>query len=593
MTRLIVRAVLALGAVAIALGATATPASAAESIAAYDVTARVGADGSLSITEVISYDFGSDSRRGIFRTIPMWSELPDGSRWMHPVTVQSVEMDGSPAPYLTSQEDPFLEIRIGDPDVTITGSHEYVITYVVDGALRTMSAEDLADGNPYGFAAGDVELYWDFVGTGWSVTIARAFVEVSGPGPVLAAQCFTGTYGSALGCTDRIVGDTAQFRQGELYPGEGLTTAIAYPGSAFTTPPMRVIESAPLSRSPGQLLPISLGLALVFLVIAPVTALLMRRRIRGVDIPYAPVQYSPPGDLRPAEISVSLDGELESRAVLATLLDLVARRFITLSSDPGGFMRPARIQLAWWGAGTDSLRPWEERLVGTIFQGRSQATLEGYDPAFAKAVEVARDDLKAQAVVTQRLNPRMGATRGMVLAGAGIGLILAIVSLFIGVATGNALIYAAALPVLAGLTLGLFIAAFIVPDQETIQSARFEAQVEGFKRLLDTDPGVARRELVQRLGLPDYAVYATFLPYAVLFDLEGSWSGAFPDLTEEQLHSTGLYVVSTVAILDAISAGATTVSSAYTAPKSSGGSGFSSGGGFSGGGGGGGGGGSW
>ena len=112
------------------------------------------------------------------------------------------------------------------------------------------------------------------------------------------------------------------------------------------------------------------------------------------------------------------------------------------------------------------------------------------------------------------------------------------------------------------------------------------------KRLLDTDPGAARRDLVQRLGLPDYAVYATFLPYAVLFELEDSWSGAFPDLTEEQLHSTGLYLASTFAVHNLMSVGASTVSAASTPPKASGGSGFS-GGGFSGGGGGGGGGGSW
>lgn len=588
------------GRVAVALGMVlacgillASPAHAAESIRAYDVTATVSADGTLTVTETIAYDFGDAERRGIFRTIPVEDELPDGSRWIHPITVETVTMDGAPVRYETTAQGPLLEVRIGDPDITITGEHVYAITYAVQGALRTMTAEDLSASNPYGFRAGDVELYWDFVGTAWEVPIDSATVEVRGPGGVLAAQCFTGGYGATSGCTDRIVGEAAQFRQQDLFPGEGLSVVIAYPGSAFTTAPVRVIEQAPLSSDPGRILPFSAGLAALALLVPPITAALLRRRIRGVDIPYAPVRYGPPGGLRPAEISVSLDGELEPRGVLATLLDLVARRYITLSSDPGGFMKQAKIELAWWGAGTDILRPWEERMLAAIFEGRDRATLQGYDSDFAKAVESARDDLKAQATAAERYNPRMASARGGVGCAASVSLILVIVGFFASIMTENAVIYAGVLPILIALTIGLFVASFIVPDRETVTSARFEADVEGFKRLLDTDPGAARRDLVHRLGLPDYAVYATFLPYAVLFDLESAWSGAFPDLTEDQLHSTGLFLASTAAIHGVMSVGATTVGAAYTAPKASGGSGFSSGGGFSGGGGGGGGGGSW
>lgn len=587
------RSAIGLGALLLGVVALASPARAVESVAAYDVTATISPDGLLTVTEAIAYDFGSEQRRGIFRTIPVEDELPDGSRWIHPVTVQSVTMDGAPVRFEVTDQGALLEIRIGDPDVTITGEHVYAVTYSVEGALRAFTADDLAGGNPYGFATGDVELYWDFIGDGWGVPIDRANVEVSGPGPVLAAQCFTGGFGDTGACTDRIVGDTAQFRQPGLAPGEGLTVVIAYPGSAFTVAPMRVIEQPSIGNSPGRILPVSGVLALIALLAPPITAALMRRRIRGVDLPYAPVQYAPPGGLRPAEITVSLDGELDARGVLATLLDLVARRYITISSDAGGFLRKARIDLAWWGNGTEPLRPWEERMLGAVFEGRQQASLQGYDADFAKAVESARVDLKAQATAAERYNPRMASARRGVGCAASAGLGLVILAVILAGSTGNALVYAGLLPIAIGLTIGLFIASFIVPDRETVASARFEAEVEGFRRLLDTDPGAARRELAQRLGLPDYAVYATFLPYAVLFDLEGSWSGAFPDLTEEQLHSTGLFLASTAAIHGLMSVGTSTVTSAYTAPKASGGSGFSSGGGFSGGGGGGGGGGSW
>ncbi|MEY3733586.1 MAG: hypothetical protein RL347_945, partial [Actinomycetota bacterium] len=221
----VARAAAGLVVVFAALLCFAPSAAAAESIASYGVQATVEPDGSLVVRETIAYDFGDADRRGIFRTIPMWSELSDGTRWMHPATVRSVTVDGQPAPYTLAEDGPFLEVKIGDPDVTLTGEHVYEVAYVVQGALRTMTADELAEDNPYGFSPGDVELYWDFIGTGWSVDIDRAFVEVQGPGRVLAAQCFTGDYGASVGCTDRIVGDVAQFRQELLFAGEGLTVA--------------------------------------------------------------------------------------------------------------------------------------------------------------------------------------------------------------------------------------------------------------------------------------------------------------------------------------------------------------------------------
>jgi len=597
---LAVRAAASRGLVGLALASAAIlwlapPASAqSERVTSYDVAATVTAEGSLDVTETIAYDFGAaEDRHGIYRLIPEWSELPDGNRWMHPVTLESVSMDGAPVPFETSQDGALFEVKIGDPDVTISGEHVYEISYAVDGALRSMTAEDLAAGNPYGFAPGDVELYWDFIGDGWGVDIYQAQVIVTGPGSVLAAQCFTGYYGDTAGCNDRISGDSVTFRQGTLFPYQGLTAVIAYPGSAFTTPPVMRVESMPLSQDAGRVFfPVALVLSVIALVAPSVVVLALRRRIRGVDIPGSPVQFGPPRGLRPAEIEVSLDGELSSRGVLATLLDLVARKHITLSSDPGGVFREGRIDLAWWGAGTDVLRPWEERLTGEIFEGRDRASLEGYDADFAEAVKRVRTDLTKEAVAAHRLDPKAASPRRSVGCLSGIGLLLVFASFGFGSVTDNAIFYAGVAPVMAALTAGLFIAAFLVPDRETVETARFEAEVEGFKRLLDTDPGAARRDLVQRLGLPDYAVYATFLPYAVLFELEDSWSGAFPDLTEEQLHSTGLFLASTFAVHNLMSVGASTVSAASTPPRASGGSGFS-GGGFSGGGGGGGGGGSW
>ncbi len=578
-------------ALAALIGLAPAVSASAERIIDFTVDARVMADGSLQIDETIEYDFGAEERHGIFRTIPVYSGLPDGSRWMHPATLTSISMNGNPVPYTQGEDGAFLEVRIGDPDVLITGIHTYEISYVIDGALRALTAEDIARENPYGLSPGDVELYWDFVGTGWDVPIDRVMVDVVGPGPVVATECFAGLAGSAAGCSHRVIDDRAIYRILELLPYEGLTGVAAFPGTSFTVAPAMTIVETPVTDDPGQLIRVSGPIALAALILPAVVTLFLRRRLRGASVKRSPVRFGPPGDLRPAEIAVGLDGDLEPRAVVATLLDLVARRYITLTSNDGGFLSKGSITLAWTGQGTDPLRPWEERMLAALFEGRTEAVISGYDPDFATAVSGVEESLSQEAIRAQRLDPESRSTKRKVGCASSVAFAVAVASFMAGAFLGSMLLLVGLAPVLFALGIGLAVASLFVPQRESVESARFESEVEGFRRFLDTDPAEARRELVQRLGLPAHAVYATFLPYAVVFDLEGGWSGAFPELTEQQLHSTGLFLANTAVLSRALSTASGTVRSAYTAPSSSGGSGF--GGGSSGGGGGGGGGGSW
>ena len=84
---------------------------------------------------------------------------------------------------MTSDNGPFLNVKIGDPNTTITGPHTYVITYTVTDGLRVITADDAADpAMPQTVSAGDVELFWDLIGTGWDVGISSAKATVTGPG---------------------------------------------------------------------------------------------------------------------------------------------------------------------------------------------------------------------------------------------------------------------------------------------------------------------------------------------------------------------------------------------------------------------------
>jgi hypothetical protein len=134
------------------------------------------------------------------------------------------------------------------------------------------------------------------------------------------------------------------------------------------------------------------------------------------------------------------------------------------------------------------------------------------------------------------------------------------------------------------------ISIFIIPVEQTKESADFLGQVQGFRKLLATDAAEDRREFAQRSGLDPAGIFATMLPYAVIYELDKSWCAAFPDLTPAQLSTYGLAFVDTSHMSRSLQTASQGMAEAMTPPSSSG-SGAS--GGFSGGGGGGGGGGSW
>ena len=581
-----------LGAAIIALLAlaliVAAPARAAESIESLRVDASVQADGTLVISETIVYDFDGEERRGIIRDIPTVDVLEDGRTWNYSVSIIDITADDAPVPWTIDATSPYLVVRIGDPDLFVTGSVTYRISYEVTGALRTLTAEDVAAAGEPDLAPGDVELFWDFIGSTSEVVIREGVASVRGPGAPLAARCFTGPVGGTEGCPVALGSDAVRLGPATVFPGESLTGVIAFPADAFTAVPAPDIREPDPSQSIVPSLRIGLLVGAMLPVVLVGAALVMRRWARGVVIPLTPVRFGPPDDLRPAELAAARDGKVDSTALIATLLDLTARRHITVAINPGGLFGRDQLLIGRWGAGTDTPAPWEQRILDATLGDQQSVALGGYSKTLAAAVGTMSTSLTQAAQSAGRRNPQGDRIRRWLVFAIIGGIILAAASLFLGVILSDLRFFGFGIVAAIGLIVGAWIALLITPRRQTRQSATFLAELAGFRRFLDTDPAEARRDLAKRLGLPDHAVFATMLPYAVVLKLEDRWMGAFPDLTTEELNGMGLFVPSVFAIHDLVHDGRTSMTSATTAPSSrSGGSGFS--GGSSGGGGGGGG----
>ena len=282
---------------------------------------------------------------------------------------------------------------------------------------------------------------------------------------------------------------------------------------------------------------ISIGgiVGLVLLIVPPVVALVRRRRDLGVQQDGEPAQYSPPDGVAAAELVAAWQGpaaENDSRVLVATLVDLAARGALMLFTEDGFVVLRTE-------HGDVDLRAWERDLLDGLVPGEALVAIRSGDKGQSSTWRTIYRRLIVEAEESGRRNPRGGRPdrRWAWLSWVGtVCLGLTVVAYLLGMSVVNW----GLIPLSVGALVGGWLATLIAPRTQTTQSAQFAAQVRGFRRVLDGDDAAARRELAQRLGRPPAAVMSTMLPYAIVFRLEKSWLGAFPELTPEDLSDTGL-----------------------------------------------------
>jgi Predicted membrane protein (DUF2207). len=94
----------------------------AERITSYDARITIQHNGSILVTEQITYDFGTDRRHGIFRVIPVRVRYNGRYDRIYPIDVRSVWSDTPNPEYEVDSSGSSISIKIGNPDRTVTGA---------------------------------------------------------------------------------------------------------------------------------------------------------------------------------------------------------------------------------------------------------------------------------------------------------------------------------------------------------------------------------------------------------------------------------------------------------------------------------------
>ena len=535
---------------------TAAVASGGEQVTSYHISVTIRPDGVTHVREAIAYDFGADQRHGIYRYILDRVPASDGREQEFPIRNIAVSSpDGAPSLTTVTRHDDELMIRIGDPSRTITGRHRYLLSYDIGRALTPVPG------------AGTDMLYWNLIGTSWAVPIRHVVATVRGPGALSNVACYAGATGSHARCGSMAVtGKRARFTQRALTPGQGLTISVFMPSASVQAGPPLLIKP---DTSLALLKPTPLSAVLAVLAVAllwtwPWLAVLgWRRRAARTELPPELArpgrQASQPGHpgpaarqsgrvIRPAEADVVKSGQIMSRHLAATVVDLAIRGYLRIEDLPGTapgepgsagqppghdnagqeasdwlLIRQAPLPSASAGpAGSRAgLLPYEQTLLRDLFSGRDQLRVSELKGSFRAPVgrfcaQLSRDvqrqgwlKLKNCEARGWGLGARAAVALGVAAVAAGLEVPALAGAAFFGIVVG-----------LAGL-----LTIFATPS---LRRSQYRYTARGRQLLEDLKP--ARRQLAEDplpATVSPWTQFSGLLPYAIALGLGERWTRRF------------------------------------------------------------------
>jgi len=557
------------------LFAGASPAIArAEQINSFKTDIAVQRDSSLIVTEEINYDFGDEERHGIYRTIP-YKYYRSGNNYNVRIKVLSVtDEQGSKYNYKITKSGGYIDVRIGDADVYISGEHTYVIKYRVWRAINYFDTHD--------------ELYWNTSGNEWYVPIlyheATVYLPDEAVDQNLKATCFTGPLGSTeQDCSYMKTADGFYFAAdnpfGEL---EGMSVVVGWTPGAIAKPGIWQEIKWFVADNWGLIFPIPVLIFMIWWWIRHGKD----EFGRGTIIPL----YEPPEGLNPAEVGTAVDGHPHMKDLSSTIVDLARRGYLKIRyiEDKRWFGKSVDYEIIRLKSSDSLKNKFEREFFDSLLGAKEKVKISSLKNKFYKDLPKLSKILNNQMMENKYFVRKPADTMAIYIV---IGLAIIILGIFVGaftrsVATGIGI-------GLSGLIVGIF-SVFMV--KRTREGAIIKEKILGFRDFL----AVTEKDRLKFHNAPEKKpeVFEEFLAYAMVLGVEKQWADQFKEIYTQppdwyegdgRAFSTAYFVSSLSGMNNSAMA------AMATRPGGGAGSGSSgfSGGGFSGGGFGGGGGGSW
>lgn len=548
-----------------------------EEVVSFHSDITVNKSGIFNVEERITYNFSNAKRHGIIRDVQTVFKNNQGKRSETSIRVTEVTSEeGRSYPYSSYKSGDNLEIKIGDPNYTVTGIQKYVIRYEAGGAMEEFSDH--------------TEIYWNVTGNGWEVRILKASATIRLPREVpadsLKARCFTGRYASSnTNCSYEILGNTINYKSlVTLLNGEGISISLSLPKGYITPLPKKAVSDYSVL--------IAIGVALWYAVLPLIVFLIYLKFGRDPRVNSAiPALFDPPLDgkrrITPGEAGTIIDESADNSDVTATIVDLAIRGYFKITENglkghTGLFdSLMSKINKDYTFIRSDDFKtkdkqnyllPHEEKLLEAVFgKADKKSNTKLLKSSFYEDSQKIKDFLYDNLVHNGFFQSNPNRVRRVWM----------MIGIAVFVLTGN-------IPL--GLTCILLSKAM---PRKTLKGAKTKIDILGLKKFLTSQ----ERQL--EFQEKNWYLFEKLLPYAIAFGVTETWAKRFGDLGQMPTQSdwyVGSSAFNTLNFMYAIVSFNSFVGSVSTPTTSSRGftSSFSSGGGFSGGGfGGGGGGRSW
>ncbi len=559
----------------------------------YNSDITIQEDGTVNVTETIETNFNVE-KHGIFRDIPFVYATQDGGEYFTDLTVTSVTRDGKEEKYEDSRQGSYRNLKIGDAGKTISGNHTYVIKYTANGVLSEYDNYD--------------ELFWNTTGNYWDAPINKVSGNIKiAKGTLTDALCYEGYEGYDTNCNVTRTSDNAYSYESTrpLAAGEGVSVVASFPKG---TVPIVTIKQ-PMSPV-DQLRSSEFQIAFLVAIVLGIFGVLIHWARRGRDFVFmgkyildpnaktvlrplthrdtVVVEYTPPENLRPAEIGVIADERADTLDVTSSIIDLAIRGYLKIKEIPKKWtFGKVDYELTRTQKTTDGLESYEKELLSGLFKTGNTVKVSDLKTKFYQDLARVKEKLYADVIRKEFFPHNPSHIKGIYLT---IFIILTAVVTALLILNGTRLYPS---PIVTGLTLGLFPAGILgialsrSMSRRTAKGAEMARRIKGYRLFL------SQVEKHRQKFFEDKNLFNEIMPYAIVFGLTDKIAKAAKDMgvkPDTPSWYTGASAFHATTFARNISNFSSSVGTSIASSPSS--SGFS-GGGSSGGGFGGGGGGSW
>ncbi|HFC12382.1 MAG TPA: DUF2207 domain-containing protein, partial [Anaerolineae bacterium] len=468
---------------------------------AFDVDVRLRDDGNLDITEQQTIVFGGGNFTFGFAIIP-FNRLDD----INNITVREgdqvyrqVSTGGEPYTFTAERSSDEIEIRWYFPPTQ--GTHTYTFSYTVEGAVRV---EDSGD-----------QVFWMAVPADVPGRVNTSRVTISVPQGVTILSTQGLVDGSEKGVTATISEDTRQavFEAKGVGNGRVFEAGVRFPHGQLVLDAPDWQGKEDLDNTFGLLFLVA---AMLVTIGGPIGVLgLWYTRGRDPEAAFS-AEYitTPPDDTPPGLVGTLIDEKADMRDIVSTIVDLARRGYIHIKEEKSDHVYTRKT------SDTSELRPYERRLIRSLFGKTNEKKLSQLRYKFADKLPDLRNEMYA-ALVEQgyfRKSPDKVRNQwraiGLFASVVGIALVFLLANMLPGVGTTICL----GIGILPGGLLMIYMATHM--PRKTQAGAEAAAQWNAFKEYL--------KNIEKYDDLADATeIFDKYLPYAVAFGFERGWIGKF------------------------------------------------------------------